>query len=75
MEAALEGLDLRFVHNADYRQGLASSLKTGVAALPADAAGALVLLGDMPAVTTALIDRLIAAFAAQPEALAARAEP
>ena len=28
--------------------GLASSLKTGVAAIPPDAAGALVMLGDMP---------------------------
>ncbi len=71
VEAALDGLGLRFVHNAHYRDGLASSLKTGIRALPGDAAGALVLLGDMPAVTSALIDRLIAAFGEQPAALAA----
>jgi molybdenum cofactor cytidylyltransferase len=71
VEAALAGLALRFVDNPDYAQGLASSLKTGIAALPESADGALVLLGDMPAVTPALIDSLIAAFGAHPEALAA----
>jgi molybdenum cofactor cytidylyltransferase len=71
VEAALEGLEARFAHNAGYIRGLASSLRTGVAALPASAAGALILLGDMPAVTPALIDRLIAAFDEQPDALAA----
>jgi len=71
VEAALAGLALQFAHNAHYREGFASSLKTGIAALPDDAAGALVLLGDMPAVTPALIDRLIAAFAERPDALAA----
>jgi molybdenum cofactor cytidylyltransferase len=71
VEAALAGLDVRFAHNPDYQQGLASSLKTGIAALPGNVAGALILLGDMPAVTSALIDRLIAAFGERPDALAA----
>jgi molybdenum cofactor cytidylyltransferase len=71
VEAALDGLEVRFAHNGGHAQGLASSLRTGVAALPASAAGALILLGDMPAVTPALIDRLIAAFEARPDALAA----
>ncbi len=68
--AALAGLALNFAHNSDYASGLASSLKAGIAALPAHASGALVLLGDMPAVTSGMIDRLLAAFAARPEALA-----
>jgi molybdenum cofactor cytidylyltransferase len=71
VEAALGGLALQFVHNAHYRDGLASSLKTGIAALPTDVDGVVVLLGDMPAVTSALTDRLIAAFGGQPDALAA----
>ena len=61
--AALTGLDVRLAHNRDYQSGLASSLKTGVRAVSADAAGALVMLGDMPDVTAADLDRLIAAFA------------
>lgn len=62
--AALEGLDLRIVTNPDYASGLSSSLKAGIAALPADAAGALVVLGDMPGVTVGDLDRLVAAFEA-----------
>ena len=37
--AALAGLDVRRAHNRDYQSGLASSLKTGVRAVSADAAG------------------------------------
>ena len=61
--AALAGLDLALAHNPDHEAGLASSLNAGLAALPWEADGAVVLLGDMPGVTGALIDALIAAFA------------
>ena len=50
--------------------GIASSLRAGLAAMPPDAAAALVLLGDMPKVEAGLIDRLIEAFEARPDALA-----
>ena len=62
VEAALAGLDVRVVHNPHYAEGLSTSLKTGLAALPEEASGALVLLGDMPRVTSMLIDKLIGAF-------------
>jgi molybdenum cofactor cytidylyltransferase len=62
VRAALEGSDVRLVDNPDYVTGLASSLKVGVKALPPDAAGALIALGDMPGVTTQDVDRLIEAF-------------
>jgi molybdenum cofactor cytidylyltransferase len=62
VEAALAGLDVMLVHNPDYADGLSTSLKTGLAALPEGVGGALVLLGDMPRVTPTLIDRLIDAF-------------
>jgi molybdenum cofactor cytidylyltransferase len=62
IEAALKGLDVSYAHNADYREGLSTSLKAGIAAVPASADGALVLLGDMPTIDAALIDRMIAAF-------------
>ena len=50
------------VHNPDYADGLSTSLRVGIAALPEDVDGAVVLLGDMPFVSAAHIDRLIAAF-------------
>ena len=62
VEAALAGLPVKFVHNPHFADGLGTSLKAGIAALPAEADGAIVCLGDMPQVDGALIDRLIGAF-------------
>jgi len=62
VETALAGLDLHLVHNPDYADGLSTSLRAGLAALPDDADGVVVCLADMPQVDAALIDRLIAAF-------------
>ncbi|MGO3933192.1 nucleotidyltransferase family protein, partial [Rhodopseudomonas pseudopalustris] len=61
--AALSGLKVTLVHNPEFAQGIASSLKAGITAVPSDAAGAVVCLGDMPLVGPGLIDRLIGAFA------------
>ena len=62
VQGALAGLPLTFVHNADYASGLASSLRTGIAAVPHDALGTIVLLGDMPLVSASLIGDLIQLF-------------
>ena len=62
VEQALTGLNVRFVHNPDFADGLAGSVKTGIAAVPAESDGAIVCLGDMPQVDSTLIDRLIASF-------------
>jgi molybdenum cofactor cytidylyltransferase len=71
VSAAAQALpDLQLVHNADYETGLASSLRTGVAALPASAAGAIVLLADMPRVRAQTIRRLVETFLANPGAAA-----
>ncbi len=63
VEKALHGLEVKFVRNPDFAEGLASSVKSGIAAVPADADGAVVCLGDMPLISAHLIDRLIEAFA------------
>jgi molybdenum cofactor cytidylyltransferase len=70
VEAALDGLPVRFVHNPDFADGLGTSLKAGIGALPAEADGVIVCLGDMPQVDAALIDRLIGAFDPDKGALA-----
>ena len=62
VEAALEGLPVHFIHNADFASGLAGSLKAGLAAVPEHIAGVLVLLADMPRVSPGLIDRLVHAY-------------
>ena len=65
--AALAGLPVTEIHNPLHASGLASSLKAGIGAVPAAARGALVLLGDMPLVSAALLDSLIDLFARRPE--------
>ncbi len=73
VEAALAGLPVKLVHNPDFAQGLGTSLRAGIAAVPAEADGVdgvIVCLGDMPQVDAALIDRLIAAFDPERGALA-----
>ena len=62
VEAALEGLDVQRVHNPDFADGLSTSVRAGLAAVPHDVVGAIVCLGDMPQVTAPLIDKLIGAF-------------
>lgn len=62
VEVALDGLDVTFVHNTDYADGMASSLAIGIAALPDSVSGALIALGDMPKIETATVDALIDAF-------------
>jgi molybdenum cofactor cytidylyltransferase len=59
---ALRGLPVTFADNPDYSKGLSTSLISGLNALPEDCDGAMVMLGDMPAVDSHLLDRLIAAF-------------
>jgi len=63
VEQALSGLVVRFVRNPDFAGGLASSVKAGIAAVSKEADGAVVCLGDMPMVSSAMLDRLIETFA------------
>jgi nicotine blue oxidoreductase len=49
------------VHNPDWRTGMGSSLATGLRALPADAAAAVIALADQPLVGAEAVRRLIAA--------------
>lgn len=58
----LDGLDVVFVHNTHYGEGLSSSLASGIGALPDKTDGTLVCLGDMPQVVAEHLDKLIAAF-------------
>jgi molybdenum cofactor cytidylyltransferase len=60
----LDGLDppCRIVVNPDYERGINSSLKTGIAAVPATAVAAVVMLADMPLVTSDMIAALVARY-------------
>ncbi|MXN66861.1 NTP transferase domain-containing protein [Stappia sp. GBMRC 2046] len=62
VERALSGLDVTFTHNPDYGEGIASTIRCGIRAVPSDADAALVLLSDMPGLTEDMIDLIIAAY-------------
>jgi molybdenum cofactor cytidylyltransferase len=62
VEEALAGRPVLFAHAEDYAEGLSASLRAGLAALPPEAEGVLVCLGDMPLVPAAVLVRLLAAF-------------
>ncbi len=63
IETALRGLNVSFAHNAAFARGMSGSIKVGLSALPPDCAGALIFLGDMPAIEPGDVRALIAAFA------------
>jgi molybdenum cofactor cytidylyltransferase len=60
--AALRGLNVTIVANPDYAEGLSTSLREGLRALPAGIDGALILLGDMPEVEASVLGALMVAF-------------
>lgn len=62
VKTALAGQPVSFVHNPDYAEGLSTSLRAGVRALPDDIDAVLVCLGDMPDISAGHVARLIAAF-------------
>ncbi len=67
IRTALAGRPVRFVHNPDYAAGLSGSLGTALAAIPDEAEGALICLGDMPRVTAEHLARLVETFEARDE--------
>jgi len=61
---------VKIVHAADHTEGMGASLRTGIASLPEDAAGAFVFLGDMPRVPHSVLAALADALAAGADAAA-----
>ena len=61
VRAALDGLDVQFVHNPDYADGMSTSLRAGLSAA-GQVDAALVCLGDMPRLQPGHFDTLIDAY-------------
>jgi CTP:molybdopterin cytidylyltransferase MocA len=59
------------VVNRDWREGLASSIRTGIARLPPSCAGAMLVLADQACVTAEDLRRLAGAWRRQPLCVAA----
>jgi molybdenum cofactor cytidylyltransferase len=58
----LDGLDVRTPLNPAYEEGINASLRTGLASLPADAEAVVVMLADMPFVTSDMLATLVERF-------------
>lgn len=58
----LEGLSVAFASSPHFAQGLAETVKSGIASLPLEADGVMILLGDMPRLQRHTIEKLLAAF-------------
>ena len=60
--AELQGLDIRLALNPSYLDGIAGSLRVGIAALPAKVPAAIIMLADMPLVTRDMLATLVRRF-------------
>jgi molybdenum cofactor cytidylyltransferase len=58
----LEGLPVRIVVNRDHAEGIHTSRRAGLAAVPSVAGAAVVLLADMPFVTEQMLATLVARY-------------
>jgi molybdenum cofactor cytidylyltransferase len=61
IEAALAGLEVQIAVNPAPGEGQASSLRAGIAALPASVDAVLIALGDQPSLAPSIIPALLAA--------------
>ncbi len=62
MQKVLANYRAQIVFNPDYLSGMASTLRVGIEAVGREMDGALIMLGDMPLISTAQVDQLIAEF-------------
>jgi molybdenum cofactor cytidylyltransferase len=62
VKSALKHLVTNFVHNPNHTEGLSTSVKLGLNALPDEIDGVIIFLGDMPLIKSHHINRIIEAF-------------
>lgn len=62
LRAELKDLPVETVVNSSWKQGLSSSIRCGLKALPADIRAAVLALVDQPGISARLIDRMVEVF-------------
>lgn len=55
VQAALDDFAVRFIDNPNFAQGMSTSLRAGLAALPREVEACLIMLGDMPLIDSGII--------------------
>jgi CTP:molybdopterin cytidylyltransferase MocA len=71
--ASVADLAVRRIDCVDWQQGMGASLRAGLAALPPECAGALIVLCDQPALDAPHLHKLVTAWRANPAGAAASA--
>ena len=64
IRGALHGLPVRWVENVDASEGMATSIRAGVAALPAEVEAVVMTLGDQPLIDVDVIRDVVATWRA-----------
>ena len=59
---ALKDRNVEFIHNRDWQSGMSTSIKKGISSLPREVSGSLIVLGDMPFISTLTLLRLKSVF-------------
>lgn len=59
---ALKDRNVEFIHNEEWQRGMSTSIKKGISSLPRDVSGSLIVLGDMPFISTLTFLRLKSVF-------------
>lgn len=67
----LDKLAVRIVRNRHWREGIASSIRAGMADIPSNCAGVLLMLCDQPAVTITDLNKLALLWQSTPRQIAA----
>jgi molybdenum cofactor cytidylyltransferase len=62
IEDKIKNYPVEIVYNRDFRSGMLSSVQCGFKALPVETRAVLVVLGDQPKISKAIINKLIAAY-------------
>ncbi len=64
---ALDGIEFKQLCNSNYRDGLSTSLVEAITGIDSQSSHALILLGDMPFITSQMLDDLISVCSKNPE--------
>lgn len=64
VEAALSGLAVDLARNESWSEGMSSSMRSGLRALRSEVQAVLMVLGDQPGLTTALLQSLVGRYRA-----------
>lgn len=62
IKARFEGSPIKLAVNADYQQGMSTSIRCGILAASPESEACLIALGDQPLIRSEVVDRLISTY-------------